>query len=349
MKKTTNVDSRISEYLFSFSFALFYQYRFKQKLSVSLLWFTCLLAAAPLLFVPSFASKLALPLGLIYGIYILVTSTHRRHLGNSVELVALTTTTIVTFWYFYDIENLFVIFPCFVVVLLGIQALNIQRQQQALYVSELKASELESSLLRKNIQPHFILNSLISISQWIEDDPKKSIEFVESLADEFRLFAKIAGQKLIPVSQDIELAQYHLNIMGFRLEKQFTIEVLDDIEGDWLPPGILHTLVENGVSHNKYPEQNVVFKFRRYLNNDYVSFCLFTPLGKNKHNKKSSIGSGTGEKYLKAQLEQAFNRSFNLVSENKDGNWETRITIPIRVYRQVIKQNAMDSVPGAEQ
>jgi LytS/YehU family sensor histidine kinase len=221
-------------------------------------------------------------------------------------------------------------------VLLATQAFNIQRQRLALQKSLLNAAQLESSLLRKNIQPHFILNSLMSITQWIEDDPKKSIEFVESLADEFRLFAKISGKSLIPLSQDVELARYHLSIMSFRLEKNFSFRVEGDIGQDWIPPGIMHTLVENGVSHNKYIVDDVEFILNREIDEEHISFSLFTPLGKKRKQGFSNIGSGTGTKYISSQLEQAYGVDYQLLGKATETHWLTTISIPIKDYRNKV-------------
>lgn len=330
---------RIGCFIFAFSFALYYLSRFtKYRLYYSVV-FMLLVLLLTLMSSPSSSTIGSIVLSLIFGVWMLLGQWRHKYPGYWLELVVLAACTFVAAYNVADFENFFVAFPLFIIALLAIQSFNIQKQRSALQTSLLNASTLESSLLRKNIQPHFILNSLMSITQWIEEDPKKSIEFVESLADEFRLFAKLAGQKLVPLQQDIELARHHLNIMGFRLEKTFTLTIKGAIEQDWLPPGIIHTLVENGVSHNKYTEAHIEFILERTKTNQQVIFCLFTPLGKvskRKHQPHKRIGTGTGSQYIHAQLEQAFGVHYQLTTEQNDTHWVTRISIPVSAYQSVI-------------
>jgi len=332
---------RLGQYIFSVSFVLFYLSRFNKHLIFKTACFLILLSVISLLLPPAFASFVVMVCALFFSLYVLLKQFNHQYQGYWLELVALSCCTIFATWNLFDFENFFVIFPVFIIVLLAIQAFNIQRQRLALQSSLLKSSQLESSLLRKNIQPHFILNSLMSITQWIEDDPKKSIEFVESLADEFRLFAKIAGQKLIPLSQDVELAQYHLNIMSFRLERNFSLRVEGDIKEDRIPPGIIHTLVENGVSHNKYLVDDVEFTLQRDIHENNIVFSLFTPLGKKRKNQVSAIGTGTGSKYIHAQLEQAFGNDYQLSNEETEKYWLTKISISLQEYKKNISSETI--------
>ena len=77
-------------------------------------------------------------------------------------------------------------FPSFAVFILielsaltrKMKATQMQRNQ-----AQMNAAQLEISLLRKNIQPHFILNTLTSIEQWIEESPQTAVAFIDSLVD----------------------------------------------------------------------------------------------------------------------------------------------------------------------
>ena len=61
-----------------------------------------------------------------------------------------------------------------------------RRRAQA---AQLAAARLELELLKKNIQPHFLLNTLATIMETIEEGPKTAAALVESLAGEFRILA----------------------------------------------------------------------------------------------------------------------------------------------------------------
>jgi LytS/YehU family sensor histidine kinase len=287
---------------------------------------------------PAAASVAGIPVALLFCVYLLAEQYRQPYQGYWLELGMLTLCTTITLFNLNDIENFFIIFVIFIVALLAVQAVNMQRQRLSLQQALITASKLEAAMLRKTIQPHFILNSLMSVTQWIEDDPRGSIRFVESLADEFRLFSQIAGLKLNSVSQEVELARHHLTIMQFRLEKTFVLDVEGDINDQWLPPGIIHTLVENAISHNKYLDDKVVFVLSFAQNSQRILFTLKTPLGKkrNQTGKQQSTGTGTGNQYIRAQLEQAFAHHYRFSSEADNDIWLTRIIIDLPAYLKAI-------------
>ena len=109
-------------------------------------------------------------------------------------------------------------FPAFgvlIVCLLASLSLQSKKQRRQHEKALVNAARLEIELLKKNIQPHFLMNTLTSVMEWIEEDPTTGVKFIEALADEFRILSEVSGKKLIPVSQEIELCRSHLEIMSF--------------------------------------------------------------------------------------------------------------------------------------
>ncbi len=104
-----------------------------------------------------------------------------------------------------------IIFLFFIVLSISrmIHAQNMQLQE-----IKLRSSRLEVDLLKKNIQPHFILNTLQSITSWIKKKPDNAFQLIEALAEEFRMINRIADKKLIPLHQEIDLCNTHLKLMG---------------------------------------------------------------------------------------------------------------------------------------
>ena len=71
--------------------------------------------------------------------------------------------------------------------------------------AKLQSAKLENQLLKKSIQPHFILNSLTSLQELIEQNPKKASHFVQNLSRVFTVFSKVNERKLIPINDELEL------------------------------------------------------------------------------------------------------------------------------------------------
>ncbi|MEL7161851.1 MAG: histidine kinase, partial [Bacteroidota bacterium] len=118
--------------------------------------------------------------------------------------------------------------------------------QQARETALVTSTRLELELLQKNLQPHFLMNSISSAVDWIEENPAEGVELLLSLAEASEILLASATQKLIPLTREIDLCRQHLRVMGFRRMQEFTFTVSDFSPGLQLPPAILLTLVENG-------------------------------------------------------------------------------------------------------
>ena len=191
--------------------------------------------------------------------------------------------------------------------------------------ARLQSAHLENELLKKNINPHFLLNSLTSIIAWLRKNPKTAIKLIEALADEFKIITQISSLKLIPIQQEIDLCRAHLKIMSYRKGAKFTLVVRDINEEESVPPMIFHTLIENGLTHGYENNNNGTFALQRKQTPDAVQYIISND-GEcaNDGMKKSS---GFGMQYIKARLEESYSGMWKIESQNNSGHWEVTIEI----------------------
>ena len=112
----------------------------------------------------------------------------------------------------YDI-SLILSFTLLLLSMLYLLALQIREQRKIYEHSLVQTSRLKNELLKKKIQPHFLMNTLTSLIDWVEESPEKGVYFIEALAEEFNLLNQIEDKKLIPITQEIQLCKSFLNIM----------------------------------------------------------------------------------------------------------------------------------------
>lgn len=222
------------------------------------------------------------------------------------------------------------LFAGFSLILLGmfyLLSLRIKEQRLAYENSLVQSTRLRLELLKKNIQPHFLMNTLTSLIDWVEESPKKGVLFIEALAKEFDLFNQIENQTLIPISQEIMLCRTHLEIMEYRKEINYSWQEENiDFEQN-IPPGILHTLLENGMTHSLPLEDNSIkFKLIFESNNDYkcYTFLTFAAVVKRATNNREE---GTGLKYIKARLTESYHSKWEFTSEPTSQGWKNTIKI----------------------
>jgi len=191
--------------------------------------------------------------------------------------------------------------------------------------SMIRSSRLESQLLRKNIQPHFLMNTLTNIISLIESDPKLSIRLIEALSDEFYAMMDMADKQLITLRKEIELCEAHLQVMSIRNDVDYEMNINQLDEDVKIPPAILHTLIENGITHNLPINGKVVFELCQNQDSEKYEIQLLT-YGKPK-SKENMIEDGTGMKYIKSRLEESFSGKWHLENTEINEGWKTKITI----------------------
>lgn len=224
--------------------------------------------------------------------------------------------------------SLFAGFSLILLSMLYLLSLRVKEQRLAYENSLVQSTRLRLELLKKNIQPHFLMNTLTSLMDWVEESPKKGVLFIEALAKEFDLFNQIENQTLIPIAQEIELCRTHLEIMEYRKEINYSWEEEGIDAEQKIPPAILHTLLENGITHSQPLDDNSIkFKLIYELNNDYHCYTFLTfaagIVGQGTRNREE----GTGLKYIKARLTESYHSKWDFASEPMDHGWKNTLKI----------------------
>ena len=199
------------------------------------------------------------------------------------------------------------------------------RKENAEREAQLKSTRLENELLKKNINPHFVLNTLTSIIVWLRKDSSSAIKLIEALADEFRMINQISTLKLIPITQEIDLCRAHLKIMSYRKGADYKLETIDIDEKDTIPPMIFHTLVENGLTHGYEKKIAGTFKLQTIKNSTSIKYVLTNDGDFNPEESKGSTGFGA--KYVKGRLEESYPGKWDFTSSKSDEGWESIIEI----------------------
>ncbi len=117
--------------------------------------------------------------------------------------------------------------------------------------SAMMAREAELKALRDQISPHFLFNSLNSISALVGVDKQKAREMCALLADFLRTSLTIADRRFIPLGEELALIRKYLAIEQVRFDQrlQYEEQVEEAALGASVPPLLLQPLVENAVKH----------------------------------------------------------------------------------------------------
>jgi hypothetical protein len=206
---------------------------------------------------------------------------------------------------------------------LGVQVRAHRRQAQA---ATLSAARLELELLKKNLQPHFLLNTLAALTETVEQDPRTAVKLIDDLAEELRSLARVSAEKLIPLAQELELCRAHLRVLSVRTGRAWRLEAAKVDGAAPVPPAVFLTLIENGFTHQRMTDGTTAFTLAGGRTADDAIRYTFLSPGQVQVDSLRPAG-GTGLRYVRARLEESFPGRWSLRSQAVADGWETVIEI----------------------
>jgi sensor histidine kinase YesM len=261
----------------------------------------------------------------LVSVVIAANAVFRKIKGGLIVMIGLLISAVVNYFLVYDF-GLFITFTIIVLCMLYLHTIRAKAIEEAHNASLLLSSRLQLELIKKNIQPHFLRNTLTSLIDWVEESPEQGVVFIRALADEFDIMNSIAEETLIPIREEIALCRKHLEVMSFRKEVCYDWEENNIDENEDIPPAIIHTIIENGITHSLSPKQGcIIFRLSFTKEKNYKQYTLLT-LAENRQRKKES-SNGTGFKYIKARLNESYGNNWHFDSCAVEEGWLTTIKI----------------------
>ncbi|PRY89068.1 sensor histidine kinase [Mongoliibacter ruber] len=193
---------------------------------------------------------------------------------------------------------------------------------------EQMAKEAELYQLRQQLQPHFLFNSLNSVSALIKKNPEQAREMIFQLADFLRGTIHKNEKKWITVAEEKEFLELFLSIekvrFGHRLETTFDVdEASMDLK---IPQLLLQPILENAIKHGLYGltgDVLITVKFTKTEGSLLISISNpFNP------NAGKVQGSGFGLEAVARRLFLIFGRNDLLNIQQKEDNFTVDLKIP---------------------
>lgn len=293
-------------------------------------------AAAGLALWPILPGFDGMTLGFIFGPSVVslaaaLQGIHARRSGAIVASIALAVFATLPFIETVNFLNrtFYIAVSLLMLVLFVDQARVLRRAREAEEQARRRATMLELELLRRRIAPHFLMNTLNALADWVESDPKTGVKMIEALAEEFRLLSQISDRSLIPLGEEIALCRRHLEVMSYRVDRPFSLATRNVDETAEAPPGVLHTLIENAFTHGRFADGGE-FVLTREEGDGVSRLVLITPPASEQqpHSDEARATCGEGLAYVRRRLEAAFGSGARVESGAVDRGWRTVLTIP---------------------
>lgn len=119
---------------------------------------------------------------------------------------------------------------------------------------QLKKANLQSQLdgLKEQVNPHFLFNSLNSLSSLISEDPQKANRFLNEMSKVYRYLLRANEESLTTLGNELQFIQSYYHLLKTRYNEGISLDirVTDDCLNYCIPPLTLQLLTENAVKHN---------------------------------------------------------------------------------------------------
>jgi LytS/YehU family sensor histidine kinase len=160
-------------------------------------------------------------------------------------------------------------------------------------------------VLKAQINPHFLFNSLNILYSLIALDRQKSRDFVLSLSDIYRYVMSQENKNKIHINEELQFLESYISILRIRYDGCFNVEIhrsAEDTDMAMIIPFTLQLLIENAIKHNEISSKNSL-TVNIDITPSYIIVSNFiTP-------RKAESVSRIGLRYL-SQLYALYNKRF---------------------------------------
>lgn len=182
----------------------------------------------------------------------------------------------------------------------------------------LETEKLQTQLLTKNLEPHFLFNNLSILSSLMRKRSPQAEVFLDNLSEVYRYFLKHNSNDSVSLQEEINFLKSYKKLIVERFGDIYQIKfAIEDSTGQ-IVPFALHTCLENAIKHNAAAEdQPLAINIER--NGDWIYFTnTYRP-------QEGGISHGKGLKNITRRYELHFNKK---IKEHLiDGTFKVEIPI----------------------
>lgn len=210
---------------------------------------------------------------------------------------------------------------------------GLQRKEKEKTELALKNKEMQISLLKSQINPHFLFNTLNSISTLIHSSKDQARKVLTQLSDIFRYALESHSGKLVKLAHEIEFIENYIRIQQVRFGDRlhFDMQVDPSCLDLSIPPMILQPLVENSVKYGIAPKEEggTINLLIRYQNGAVFFEVRDDGLGTNAKKVMDGSAGGVGMTNTDLRLKSYYGPASALKVVATGSGYSVSFSIPV--------------------
>ena len=129
--------------------------------------------------------------------------------------------------------------------------LRYRAREQETAILQAQLAEARLDVLRAQLNPHFLFNTLNAISALVERDPRGTRRMIARLSDLLRYTLEQSTDAMVPLRRELDLLEEYIELMQIRFQGKLTVgmRIADDAREALVPNLILQPIVENAIKH----------------------------------------------------------------------------------------------------
>lgn len=237
----------------------------------------------------------------------------------------------VTHTFFFNVTTNILLYSSMILIIYAYFYLQqIKNQEIRNKVLENSLIKFKLKTLESQLNPHFLFNTLNSISSLIPNDPDAAQDMVADISFLLRKFLSIDDKNFITVREELEILDYYTNILKQRFQEDLVItqEVQESTLYKQIPRLLIQPIIENSIKHG-FSKENKKLNIHLSIQ-DQGDSILLSVENNGKRIPKYPIysNSGIGIINIKERLQALYHGKSDFHFENMPKGVKTVITIP---------------------
>lgn len=217
-----------------------------------------------------------------------------------------------------------------------------QRIEKEKSILQRQLMKTRLNLIRSNLQPHFLFNTLNSVSSLIDISPKKAQDTIADLSDLFRELLDTKEKLTTCLELELSTLKKYISILEVRFTDSFSFKTIirdTSVLNAKIPYLLLQPIIENSVKHGysfNHDNLNILLIIEQINHSVHITI---ENDGKSLPDDFCQVKMNIGLESTIERLKSTFNENFSFKMKNKDKGVITSISFPYIALKTVDRSN----------
>lgn len=205
------------------------------------------------------------------------------------------------------------------------------KANERLFDLKLNVKESELQLLKSQVNPHFLFNTLNTLyATALKEEAPKTAQSIAKLGSLIRYMQNDMHKDFIPLQKEVDYVKDYIEIQKLRIAIEPEIQTsFENIESQWMSPGLFIPLVENAFKYGIHPKEKSTIKIEIRCDENSIHFTCENTYDRHQKVHSREEGFGIGIKNVRQRLELVYPEKHRFDIVQTDDTFTVELTLQI--------------------